>query len=270
MTSYSTEFVWHKESFDQLVKACEENVITPYVLKYTPSNGKILEAGCGIGHIVKFFQDRGYDIVGVEMGEDTVKNAHEIIPECNIVCANVEDLPYKDNTFDTILSLGVVEHIIDGPEKALKEMYRVLKPGGVMVFTIPVCNTIRSIKRFSGLYFLERLVRKFYYKMKGTDTQWVYGRPYIEVKRKEFLVWPFGGPFFEYRFTKKQTVKMLGDAGFSIIEENSSDGLGGLYHEFGGALIDPARPNLFWRVIDRIFSYLPSFHNHAYIAIVKK
>ena len=49
---------------------------------------------------------------------------------------NLEEIPYPDNTFDLILSKHVLEHVPDYP-KALREIYRVLKPGGKIIFLIP-------------------------------------------------------------------------------------------------------------------------------------
>ncbi len=51
-------------------------------------------------------------------------------------CENVEDLTYSDNTFDIFMHQDVLEHVFH-PEKAMREVMRVLKPGGLHIFTAP-------------------------------------------------------------------------------------------------------------------------------------
>lgn len=57
----------------------------------------------------------------------------------NLLCANLECLPFEDNSFDLLLTMDVFEHIFN-PLIALKEIYRVLKPGGYYIMTVPIEN----------------------------------------------------------------------------------------------------------------------------------
>lgn len=59
---------------------------------------------------------------------------------------DIQTLSFDDNSFDLVLTQEVFEHIKD-PELAFKEIYRVLKPGGIHVFTIPFENREKTIKR---------------------------------------------------------------------------------------------------------------------------
>ncbi|MBW2738817.1 MAG: methyltransferase domain-containing protein, partial [Deltaproteobacteria bacterium] len=59
---------------------------------------------------------------------------------------NLEALTFTDNTFDLFLSQDVLEHVFN-PEKAIKEMLRVIKPGGYVVFTIPVFHAKKTVQR---------------------------------------------------------------------------------------------------------------------------
>lgn len=58
-------------------------------------------------------------------------------------CENLEKLTFDDETFDLFITQDVMEHIYD-PEKAFKEIARVLKPGGAHIFTVPIINKERD------------------------------------------------------------------------------------------------------------------------------
>ncbi len=62
-------------------------------------------------------------------------------------------LPFPDSTFDKIYSVSVVEHIPgDGDEKAVKELARILKPGGILVLTVPFSNSHREFYIDKNVY----------------------------------------------------------------------------------------------------------------------
>jgi len=65
-------------------------------------------------------------------------------------CENLECLTFPDNFFDVFVSQDVMEHIFD-PEKAFKEIARVLKPGGAHIFTVPIINKARKSERWASM-----------------------------------------------------------------------------------------------------------------------
>lgn len=94
---------------------------------------------------------------------------------------DITNLSYKDSSFDLILHSEVLEHVTD-PHQALKECRRVLKPGGICLFTIPVIFNRKTIRRA---------------KMKGDKLHHLRPASYHgSAKRKDWLVfWEFGGDF---------------------------------------------------------------------------
>jgi len=188
----STIFTWKKEDFWYLLKSCDKDEATPYILKYLPKSGKIIEAGCGLGRFVKYLSDEGYDIEGIEYSEETVRIVKEIDPGLKVIQGDVLNMPYRTNSIDGIISLGVVEHFISGCDKPLKEMYRILKPGGVAIITVPSFNLIRKVKKYFYIdevnYFLNpiriakrsniirRLLKKNSYQVSSpiTGVSWIY------------------------------------------------------------------------------------------------
>lgn len=92
----------------------------------------VLEVGCGRGHLVKAFADRGVDVIGI----DANPQAAEVAAPGLVRHMRAEALEFGDQTFDFVIAVHAIEHIPE-LEKALAEMARVLKPGGRAVFVYP-------------------------------------------------------------------------------------------------------------------------------------
>ena len=91
------------------------------VIEYKLQDAKVLEVGCGVG----FLQDMIEDYIGVDIAQNSGNFLHK-----PFVNGSVTTLPFADNTFDAIWSIFVLEHIPD-PEAMLREIRRVIKPGGL-------------------------------------------------------------------------------------------------------------------------------------------
>jgi len=93
---------------------------------------RVLEVGCGQGHLTTRLADRGIDIVGV----DANPNAPEIAGTDRVLHMKGEDLDFEDESFDTVLSVHALEHI-PPLDRAIAEMARVLKSGGRALHIYP-------------------------------------------------------------------------------------------------------------------------------------
>ena len=93
---------------------------------------RVLEVGCGQGHLVKRLSDRGIEAVGIDANEE----APLVAATDRVVHMRAEELQYEDDSFDAIVSIHAIEHI-PPLEKALSEMARVLKPGGSALYIYP-------------------------------------------------------------------------------------------------------------------------------------
>jgi len=277
----STIFTWKKEDFWYLLKSCDKDEATPYILKYLPKSGKIIEAGCGLGRFVKYLSDEGYDIEGIEYSEETVRIVKEIDPGLKVIQGDVLNMPYRTNSIDGIISLGVVEHFISGCDKPLEEMYRILKPGGVAIITVPSFNLIRKVKKYFYIdevnYFLNliRIVKRSntlrrLLKKKLITNKFSYNRSKLDL----YNIYPRFGDFFEYRLTKKQFEDALLGVGFTLIESVPIAHMDGVYHEFGKLFVSfknwEFSPNIIGRYLNNLLSRIPFCHNHMHLCVVKK
>jgi cyclopropane fatty-acyl-phospholipid synthase-like methyltransferase len=102
---------------------------------YSMKSGQsLLEPGCGRGEILRCFKDMGMSVRGTDLSPE----ATIMLSDIDIKICDVENhgLPYPDNTFDVIYSKSFLEHFYY-PERYIKEAYRTLKPGGLLLTMVP-------------------------------------------------------------------------------------------------------------------------------------
>lgn len=113
----------------------------------------VLDAGCGHGnYVIDEFRSKITWACGVDLNKEFTKKN---ICLDEIKHGDLSAIPYENNTFDIVLSLWVVEHLKDLP-KILREIHRVLKPGGYFIFSTP--NKSCLLILLKRLIKIERLV----------------------------------------------------------------------------------------------------------------
>ena len=85
--------------------------------------GKILEAGCGAGRILRYYHNNGYSIEGFDYIENAINKLREIDSTLDIEVADICNLPYKDNSFDYILAFGLYHNLENNLDKAIYEIW---------------------------------------------------------------------------------------------------------------------------------------------------
>lgn len=101
-----------------------------------PRAERLLDVGCGDGALCLLVGERACRRIGVDGALAALGKA--AAAGVSVQCANLDGahLPYRDGTFDAVACLDVLEHVLD-PRHLLREMARVLRPGGVLVLTTP-------------------------------------------------------------------------------------------------------------------------------------
>lgn len=136
-----------KELFYESIATNFDNIMNRYEVskrldiiynKLLPKSLKektLLDAGCGTGLFSKEAVRRGAKVTSFDVGP---KLLNEVAKKCKTktVEGSVLDMPFKDNCFDIVISTEVIEHVED-PKKAVEELCRVTKPGGILIITTP-------------------------------------------------------------------------------------------------------------------------------------
>jgi SAM-dependent methyltransferase len=99
--------------------------------------GHVLNAGCGAGSFTLRLLDAGYDVTSVDASEAFVERVRQLVGDRGAVeLADLHALRFEAGSFDAIVCGEVLEHL-DDDQTAVREFARVLKPGGVVLASVP-------------------------------------------------------------------------------------------------------------------------------------
>jgi 2-polyprenyl-6-hydroxyphenyl methylase/3-demethylubiquinone-9 3-methyltransferase len=113
---------------------------------------RLLDIGCGTGHVLSALPADEYSIVGMDFAEGMVRVAAAEHPERRFLVADARSLPLPSGSFDRVTMVGVLEYIVES-SRAIGEISRVLRPDGVLVISVP-----NAASWFRRLHSLERTV----------------------------------------------------------------------------------------------------------------
>lgn len=147
-------------------------------------------------------------------------------------------MPFLDNEFGSVVALGSIEHTSEGPEPALKELRRVLRPKAIAIITVPYAGPVRKIawrlsfpiRQVKAIPLLRRIFRK-----PGFDGQSLKeaGKEASSQWATDFHCDDGGWHFFEYQFTKTQMRDFMNRNGFQVLEESVIMKDDGILNTFG-------------------------------------
>jgi 2-polyprenyl-3-methyl-5-hydroxy-6-metoxy-1,4-benzoquinol methylase len=138
----------------------------------------VLEAGCGAGRFTEVLLKKGAQLVSADLS-DAVEVNQENFPQNDnhlVVQADINDMPFADETFDVVVCLGVIQHTPNS-EKTIEDLYKLVKKGGRLIIDHYSFNK-------SHYFRLAPLYRNNLKKKSAEETI-----PYTQKLVKKFLPW---------------------------------------------------------------------------------
>lgn len=178
--------------------------------------GRLLDAGCSRGSTTALYARRATSACGIDIGTQDVAAARVAHPDIDFWVAPCEAIPCPDNAFDTVVCADVLEHVANEAQ-ALRELRRVLTPGGMLILTCPHagwfdCLDPVNYPRRIAPWLWRRAPRLYQIIQSRTDDLAPEGHP---------------GPLrqAEHRhYTVNDLAELLDNAGFGAIERVARTG----------------------------------------------
>jgi DNA gyrase subunit B len=114
----------------------DQQLIQEHISAAAPiTKGNVLELCCGTGMVGRSFAAVGWNVCGIDLTQGMAEEANRFFP---CICSPSEQVPFLDGAFDVVV-LRQAYFLLDDGQKVLRQAQRVLKPGGVFVFsqTVP-------------------------------------------------------------------------------------------------------------------------------------
>ena len=128
----------------------EEEVLIP---KYFKAGDNVLDLACGMGRTTRLLHEMGMRVRGIDRSENFVKLVKQRFPHLDIRLGSFDDIREESSSFTNILiALNGIDYAFPETQrvKTLKECARVLKPGGILIYS---SHNVKSLHWYSPYYW---------------------------------------------------------------------------------------------------------------------
>jgi SAM-dependent methyltransferase len=113
---------------------------------------RVLEAMCGGGHTTQYLLSRGAAVTGLDISPREIDSFRQQWPDCEAICVSALDSGLENDSFDCVVVSGGLHHVHPHLSQVVREIHRILKPGGYFCFIEPHAGSLPDV------------ARKFWYK----------------------------------------------------------------------------------------------------------
>ena len=185
--------------------------------KHFKDDFQVLDAGCKDGEMALPALTNRASVVGIDLNRSNLQNFQKIT-NTPAVQGNILNSPFREGQFDFIFFLDVIEHLLD-PLQGLNEINRILKPGGLLVFSTDNRNHLKGLDVINPFIVLERLI----------------GLVCARVLMPRNILWERGQEirFYHTSFSRTEIVSLAEAANLTIISYFSYFFLAGIHEILG-------------------------------------
>lgn len=169
---------------------------------HVPGLKSVLEIGCGTGEFLAWLQSKGLEVSGVEFAE----SANRVKYSGPLYVGQMENIDLRDQSYDAILLLNVIEHLSD-PKVVLHKIRKALKPQGVLLLRHPNSDLFF----FRPYWLAVELPKYLMHRLRAWSGA-----------RTAFTIVGFQNQHLFY-FHRRATSNLLKEAGFEIIDFSTTD-----------------------------------------------
>jgi ubiquinone/menaquinone biosynthesis C-methylase UbiE len=174
---------------------------------YGPKRGRVLEVGCGLGHLLSWFV-KDYQTFGIDINAWALSQARRNVPQASFALLSAEDLsPFPDATFQIVVSKHNLEHL-PHPEKSISEISRILAPGGLFLMATPNMDSyMHRLKKENWIGYRDKThislkppaewlayLQKYGFRLLNVFSDGFWDAPYIPLLPARIQKILFGGP----------------------------------------------------------------------------
>jgi SAM-dependent methyltransferase len=207
---------WRGQTLADLLAIAKRSPLTDLIVHALPADGFLFEGCCGLGQYVVLLRARGHRALGADWSHDALRACRHLHRDAPLSVMDLRRLAVRSGSLSAYISLGVVEHDPAGPDGILSEAHRVLRPGGVLLLSVPYVNGMRRL--FA---------------------------PYLAWQNRR--IHASGGQFYQFAFTRREVNAFLELHGFSVRSFHPYDPARMLRHAIkrsdGGQRPNAAKPS---------------------------
>ncbi|MBQ9834523.1 MAG: class I SAM-dependent methyltransferase [Bacilli bacterium] len=189
-------------------------------------NKKVLMLGCGTGEesdLLETFGATSEQLTGIDISNKSIELAKKAYPDKEFIVGDMNELPFESNSFDFVYS-SLAIHYSATPEKIYKEVYRVLKPNGLFLFSVG-----HPLRWASEEKNIDDETLRIIGCSKNDDGNKVYGKYHTFEKHvftsfawqndKEVLAFYVGSPSMHFKLLREANFQVLDFTESRCIEE---------------------------------------------------
>lgn len=161
---------------------------------------RVLDCGAGSGMLCAILRFLGHEVVALDLYHGALIDMHQIdFIECNL---EHDPFPFSDNEFDAVMCCQALEHFTHAHLPVVREMFRVIKPGGLIQVDVPNAVCFRNRSRM----------------LRGKHITWDYEKHYLDTKPVLYKDREFYPDRHNREFTRDELALLLNKAGFTDVD----------------------------------------------------